>query len=209
MRHATLGLIVTLTLGLLLSPLASAAQPSPKVYQIGTLWLGFSAPASSSVFFGKALFKAFQQDLHDLGYVEGRNLVFEHRHAPKQERSASRPRRRVGPAQRGCHPGAGDALGSGCDARDHQNSGRVYGPGQSRRGQTRRQPRPSGRQSHRADHPRAGAQRETPRVAQGGGTRRCTRGSPRVEPNQLWHRVLSFVTVGRELDSISPPLRNL
>jgi hypothetical protein len=38
MRHATLGL--------LLSPLASAAQPSPKVYQIGTLWLGFSAPAS-------------------------------------------------------------------------------------------------------------------------------------------------------------------
>jgi hypothetical protein len=85
MGHATLGLIVTLTLGLLLSPLASAAQPSPKVYQIGTLWLGFSAPASSSVFFGKALFKAFQQDLHDLGYVEGRNLVFEHRHAPQSD----------------------------------------------------------------------------------------------------------------------------
>lgn len=84
MRHATLGLIVPLTLGLLLSPLASAAQPSPKVYQIGTLWLRFSAPASSSVFFGKALFKAFQQDLHDL-YLEGRNLVFEHRHAPQSD----------------------------------------------------------------------------------------------------------------------------
>jgi putative ABC transport system substrate-binding protein len=85
MGHATLGLIVTLTLGLLLSPLASAAQPSPKVYQIGTLWLGFSAPASSSVLFAKALFKAFQQDLHDLSYVEGRNLVFEHRHAAQSD----------------------------------------------------------------------------------------------------------------------------
>lgn len=85
MRHATLGLIVTLTLGILLSPLASAAQPSPKVYQIGTLWLGFSAQASSSVFFGKTLFKTFQQDLHDLGYVEGRNFVFEHRHAPQSD----------------------------------------------------------------------------------------------------------------------------
>jgi hypothetical protein len=74
MRHAILGLIVTLTLGILLSPLASAAQPWPKVCQIGTLWLGFSAPTSSSVFFGKALFKTFQPDLHDLGYVEGRYL---------------------------------------------------------------------------------------------------------------------------------------
>jgi hypothetical protein len=36
------------------------------------------------VFFGKALFKAFQQDLHDL-YLEGRNLVFEHRHAPQSD----------------------------------------------------------------------------------------------------------------------------
>jgi hypothetical protein len=45
MRHATLGLIVTLTLGILLSPLASAAQSLPKVYQIGTLWLGFSSPS--------------------------------------------------------------------------------------------------------------------------------------------------------------------
>jgi hypothetical protein len=44
MRHAILGLIVTLTLGILLSPLASAAQSLPKVYQIGTLWLGFSSP---------------------------------------------------------------------------------------------------------------------------------------------------------------------
>ena len=85
MRHATLGLIVTLTLGILLSPLAYAAQPSPKVYQIGTLGLGFSAPASSSVFFEKTLFKTFQQDVHDLGYVEGRNLVFEHRHAPQSD----------------------------------------------------------------------------------------------------------------------------
>ena len=71
-RHAILGLIVTLTLGILLSPLASGAQPSPKVCQIGTLWLEFSAPTSSFVFFGKALFKTFQPDLHDLGYVEGR-----------------------------------------------------------------------------------------------------------------------------------------
>jgi hypothetical protein len=30
-----------------------------------------------------------------------------------------------------------------------------------------------------------------------------------VEPTQLWHRVLSFTEVGRELYSTSPPLRNL
>src|SRR5215813_3370153 len=29
-----------------------------------------------------------------------------------------------------------------------------------------------------------------------------------VEPNPLWHRVLSFVMVGREFYSISPLLRN-
>jgi putative ABC transport system substrate-binding protein len=47
--------------------------------------LGSQAPASNSVFFGKALVKTFQQDLHDLGYVEGRNFVFEHRHTPQSD----------------------------------------------------------------------------------------------------------------------------
>src|SRR5262245_12415062 len=48
------------------------------------------------------------------------------------------------------------------------------------------------------------------RLCQGDTTHGCAIIEPRgeVKPNQLWHGVLSFVTVGRELDSISPPQRH-
>jgi putative ABC transport system substrate-binding protein len=74
MQRRAIVLIVTSLFAFLMALLAAAAPP--KVYRIGILWLG-SSPSS--------LFNAFQQDLHDLGYVEGRNIVFEHRHAPQSD----------------------------------------------------------------------------------------------------------------------------
>ncbi len=68
MWYSTIGSIVALILSLLVVPLAAAAQPAGKVWRIGYL-------TSSS----GSLSKAFRQGLHDLGYVEGQNLIIEHR----------------------------------------------------------------------------------------------------------------------------------
>jgi putative ABC transport system substrate-binding protein len=58
--------------GLLAAPLAAAAQQARKVYRIG--WLGIRQPAPSD-----AGWEAFVAGLRELGYVEGRNIVFERR----------------------------------------------------------------------------------------------------------------------------------
>jgi len=50
------------------------AQPAAKVYRIG-FFLGASGPSVAS------LFGAFSEGLRDLGYVEGRNVIFERRYA--------------------------------------------------------------------------------------------------------------------------------
>src|SRR6266516_905070 len=50
------------------------AQPTAKIYQIGFLSL---LPAET----GTAPFIALSEGLRDLGYVEGRNIVFERRYA--------------------------------------------------------------------------------------------------------------------------------
>ena len=52
------------------------AQQSKKVPKIGYLFTGFRsfAPASST-------FKAFLQGLHELGYIEGKNIAIEYRYA--------------------------------------------------------------------------------------------------------------------------------
>src|SRR2546427_7993072 len=68
----TFGCIVTLVLGLLV-PLAAEAQQPMKVHRIGHLSAGASAPSQN--------LEAFRQGLRDLGYVEGHNLVIEHRWA--------------------------------------------------------------------------------------------------------------------------------
>ncbi|MBI3029723.1 MAG: ABC transporter substrate-binding protein [Candidatus Rokubacteria bacterium] len=73
MRLRSIRLIVTLTLGILVAPLAAGAQPAGKVYRIGFLW---DSPAA----FPDAI-EAFRQGLRDLGYVEGRNIVIEFRWA--------------------------------------------------------------------------------------------------------------------------------
>jgi ABC-type uncharacterized transport system substrate-binding protein len=74
----TLGCIVTLTLSLLVAPLAAEAQQPTKVYRVGRL-TAFS-PAQPS-----PLLAAFEQTLRDLGYVEGRNILLEYRYAEGSE----------------------------------------------------------------------------------------------------------------------------
>ena len=76
--HRTFGvLLITLTLGLLVAPLAADAQPVGKVWRIGVLQA--SSPSVSEPFV-----EAFQQGLRELGYVEGQNIAGEYRWAHGQ-----------------------------------------------------------------------------------------------------------------------------
>jgi len=70
MKHSTAGLIAVLALGILVAPLA--AQQPKHVPRIGFLNLRPGPNAWDA---------AFQQGLHDLGWVEGQNIVFEYRWA--------------------------------------------------------------------------------------------------------------------------------
>src|SRR5262245_5424958 len=70
MTHRLLTLM--LALGLLAAPLPAEAQQAGKVYRIG--WLGFGSPTTLL-----PLAEPFRRRLHELGYVEGQNLVFEYR----------------------------------------------------------------------------------------------------------------------------------
>src|SRR3979409_2019537 len=69
-RRAFVG---TLAGGLLAAPLAAEAQQAAKVPRIG--YLGPTLAANPH------MIEAFLQGLHDLGYVEGRNVVIEYRSA--------------------------------------------------------------------------------------------------------------------------------
>jgi hypothetical protein len=74
MTRRTIGLLVTLTLAILVAPLAAAAQPpAGKVHRIGRLIAGVP-PAGPN-----PLLEAFRQGLRDLGYVEGRHMLIESR----------------------------------------------------------------------------------------------------------------------------------
>jgi putative tryptophan/tyrosine transport system substrate-binding protein len=72
-RHA-IKLLVTLTLAILVAPLAAKAQQRANVPHIGVLTL---ATASTAV--AVKYMEAFRQGLRDLGYVAGQNLVIEYR----------------------------------------------------------------------------------------------------------------------------------
>jgi putative ABC transport system substrate-binding protein len=71
----TLRLVVTLALVILTAPLVAHAQPSTIVHRIGRLVSGFPPSEPSQGM------SAVQQGLRALGYVEGQNLVIEHRYA--------------------------------------------------------------------------------------------------------------------------------
>ena len=57
---------------LLAAPLAAEVQQVERVSRVGVLGIG--TPTERS-----ARFQLFQQELRDLGYVEGRNIAFEFR----------------------------------------------------------------------------------------------------------------------------------
>ncbi len=76
MMLRTLGLIVTLALGLLAWPLPAEAQQAGKVYRIGILRSG----SSSSKFYAPQ-HKILRQSLRELGYTEGKSLLIEYRYA--------------------------------------------------------------------------------------------------------------------------------
>jgi len=71
MRLSAIGLIVTFGIGLLLPPLGVAAPPPVKVHRIGVLMFTSSPVAIEEL----------RQGLHEVGYVEGRNLTLEVRSA--------------------------------------------------------------------------------------------------------------------------------
>jgi putative tryptophan/tyrosine transport system substrate-binding protein len=73
MRCAISRLIVTLTLGLLVAPLAATAQPSGKAYRIGVLATTYWPP-----------FDSFKEGLRELGYAEGHNLTLAYRWAEQR-----------------------------------------------------------------------------------------------------------------------------
>lgn len=72
----TVGVMVTLTLSLLVAPLAAEA-PRRKIPLVGVLE---TAPTTGL----RRCFASFQQGLHDLGYVEGQTMAFAHRYAEGQ-----------------------------------------------------------------------------------------------------------------------------
>ena len=74
MRLRSIGLILTLALGLLVAPLPADAQQAAKVPRIG--WLGGPTRESAEPFV-----QAFQRGLKDLGWVDGQNIVIEWRFA--------------------------------------------------------------------------------------------------------------------------------
>jgi putative ABC transport system substrate-binding protein len=75
MTRRTLGLLVTLALGLFVAPLAAATPGPGKVARIGILW-----PLAEHPYL-----EAFRQGLRDLGYVEGQNITLEYRYAQGRE----------------------------------------------------------------------------------------------------------------------------
>ena len=75
LRLHRVGRVVTLTLALLLAPLAAAAQQAGKVYRVGILGQTAADPAEAR------LWQIFRLGLRERGWSEGENLRIESRWA--------------------------------------------------------------------------------------------------------------------------------
>src|SRR5688572_4111858 len=74
-------LVLTLALALVASAFSAGAEQAQKAYRISFLALGPGEDVT--------LMKALKERLHELGYIEGKNLIFEYRSAEgRQERLA-------------------------------------------------------------------------------------------------------------------------
>ena len=71
MIRRAITLLITLTVAILMVPLAADAKPVGKVYQIGLLLFIASGP--------NANIEAFRRILHALGWVEGQNIAIDYR----------------------------------------------------------------------------------------------------------------------------------
>ena len=65
-------LVAGLTLGLFAAPLIAGAQQAGKVARVATLWTTTRATAQPYL-------DAVEEGLRELGWVDGRNLMLEHR----------------------------------------------------------------------------------------------------------------------------------
>jgi putative tryptophan/tyrosine transport system substrate-binding protein len=77
MPRRTSALVITLTLAILVAPLAASTQPRAPLARIAFLGLSSVPPASAL----PLIVAAFQQGLRELGWVEGQNLAIEWRWA--------------------------------------------------------------------------------------------------------------------------------
>src|SRR3954452_23189463 len=73
-RRRTIGVFVIFGLAVLVVPLTTNAQPLPTVHRIGLLRTGTALAE-------QPFLESIRQGLHDLGYVEGQNLIIEPRYA--------------------------------------------------------------------------------------------------------------------------------
>jgi putative ABC transport system substrate-binding protein len=92
MRRYTIGLLITLALGIFLAPLAADAQTPAKMRTIGFLVPVSPATATRNL-------EAFRQDLHELGHVEGHNMTLEYRWAEQRTKPEPGTNWRTGTVQ--------------------------------------------------------------------------------------------------------------
>jgi hypothetical protein len=73
--------VALLTLALIAGPLAGEGQPAGRVYRIGILLSGGTAPNPTGPNPGLLEFDAFIHRMHELGYVLGQDLAIDTRGA--------------------------------------------------------------------------------------------------------------------------------